>query len=84
MTPADLCGHHCPMDRFRISPRPRNTGWTLASGALAFPLWYLEIDAAESYAKWYSRVNGAVVEIRDTGGTVTKTVEFTSTADNPY
>ena len=72
------------MDRFRISPRPRNTGWTLASDALAFPLWYLEIEAAVSYARWYSRVNGALVEICDTAGGVTKTVEFASTADNPY
>jgi len=31
-----------------------------------------------------SRVNGAVIDICDTAGTVTKTVEFPSTADNPY
>ena len=72
------------MDRFRISARPRNTGWTLASDVLAFPLWYLEIEAAVSYARWYSRVNGALVEICDTASGVTKTVEFASTADNPY
>ena len=72
------------MDRFRITPRPRNTGWTVASDALAFPLWYLTVEHAVSYAKWYSRVNGAVVEICGTAGVVTKTVEFPSTADNPY
>jgi len=32
------------MDRFRISPRPRNTGRTLASDVLAFPLWYLTVE----------------------------------------
>jgi len=71
------------MDRFRISPRPRKAGWTLASDVLAFPLWYLSIEHAVSYAGWWSRVNGAVIEICDTDGVVT-TVEFASTADNPY
>jgi len=32
----------------------------------------------------YSRVNGAVIEICDPAGVVTKTVEFASTADTPY
>ena len=72
------------MDRFRISPRPRKIGWTLNSDVLAFPLWYLEIEAAVSYARWYSRVNGTLVEICDTVGGVSKTVKFASTADNPY
>jgi len=72
------------MDRFRISPRPKNTGWTLASDVLAFPLWYLNVEHAVSYARWWSRVNGAVVEICDTAGAVTKTVECPSSAQNPY
>jgi hypothetical protein len=45
---------------------------------------YLNVEHAVSDARWWSRVNGAVIEICDTTGSVTKTFEFTSTADNPY
>jgi len=58
LTPEKARGHHRRMDNFRISPRPRNTRWTLASDALAFPLWYLTIEHAVSYAQ----------ECRDQGG----------------
>jgi len=81
--PEHVRGHHREWIASEYLPAPRNTGWTLASDVLAFPLWYLSIEHAVSYARWWSRVNGAMVEICDDVGAVT-TVEFPFTADNPF
>ena len=52
-------------------PRKDHRGVDLISDALPFGrLWYTEIPHAIGYAKFYSRLNDAVIRVYDDGGKV--------------
>ena len=56
------------MQLFTITPRPNGDGFTLASDALAYPMWYRRSEDAARYAQWYARVKGCRIETRDEKG----------------
>ena len=68
---AEALGHLADLAVAVALPVAGRTPPERASDVLAFRLWYLNVEqAVSSYARWSSRVNGAVVEIYDTAGAV--------------
>jgi hypothetical protein len=66
-------------DSYRVRPRKSRGGWILEGERLSHGfLWYRNEDAAISYAKWNSRVNGCRVEILDERNEVVRVEEFSS------
>ena len=56
---------------YEIRPRKDKRGFDLVSDALPFGhLWYLEVDAAIAYAKFYSRSDHVVIHVYDESGKV--------------
>jgi len=56
---------------YEIRPRKDKRGFDFVSDALPFGhLWYLEVDAAIAYAKFYSRSDDAVIHVYDESGKV--------------
>ena len=60
---------------FTIKPRPTNDGFTLASDALPFPIWYFKVHRAVAYAKFRAGDQSARIEVLNAAGEVIETVE---------
>ncbi len=60
---------------FTIKPRPTNDGFTFASDALPFPIWYLEVRHAIFYAKFRAGDQSARIEVLNATGELIETVE---------
>lgn len=59
---------------FTIKPRPRRDGFTLASEALSFPMWYRNVPDATGYAKFRAGSARAKIEVFDERGHLSETI----------
>jgi hypothetical protein len=59
---------------FTIKPRPRNDGVTLASDALAFPMWYGNAADAAAYARFRAGNQSARIDVLDATGAILETI----------
>jgi hypothetical protein len=65
------------LDQYKVRPRKTRDGWNLESDRLSHgALWYHDEDAAVSYARWHSRVNGCRIEILDEQDKAVRIEEF--------
>lgn len=63
------------MREFTIKPRRQNDGVTLASEALAFPMWYENVALAVNYAKFRAGNQSARIEVFDGFGVIVEIIE---------
>jgi hypothetical protein len=61
--------------KFSVKRRPRNDGVTLASDALAFPMWYGNAEHAIGYAKFRAGNQSARIDVLDATGAIVQTIE---------
>ena len=67
------------VDQYKVRPRKTRDGYELESDRLSHGgLWYQDIDAAISYAKWHSRVNGCQIEILDEKDAIIRVEELSA------
>jgi hypothetical protein len=60
---------------FTIKPRPKRDGFTLASDALAFPMWYGNAPDAVHYAKFRAGNRSARIDVLDAAGEIVEAIE---------
>jgi hypothetical protein len=72
------------MHVYEIRPRKDHRGFDLISDRLPRDLlWYVEVDEAIDYAKFYSRAHDAVISVYDAAGELIQTHEHKSEFKEP-